>query len=170
MRPSLHVMAVLLALLSLPARAEAQQPRSFSLQHITELLRGAFATPEILQDVRGGCLAFAITTQNEQALRRAGADAALIRGLRGVRRCTTPPPPQALVLIEGDLPPGWSRSVNDGFVSTNRRIELSAGRPAVIVVGAPGWCPARTELTLRAGEEQRWTPELRARPWIGGCV
>jgi hypothetical protein len=72
-------------------------------------------------------------------------------------------------MIEGELPPGWSRTVNQLPMNTNRTITLTPGRTATIVVSAPGWCSERVELALRAGEEHRWTPALRARPWVGGC-
>ena len=29
--------------------------------------------------------------------------------------------------------------------------------------------PARLEVTMQPGEVRSWTPELRARPWVGGC-
>jgi hypothetical protein len=179
MKHVLHAAVLLVVLVSVsdPAQAQARS-QPYTLSQIVSLLQGGWAGTDIIGMVREDCISFRVTGQNETALRRAGADAALLSGLRGVcfRGASpssgnpTPPPARGIVLIEGELPPGWSRRVNDLPVSTNRRIDLTPGRTASIVVSAPGWCPARTEITLRAGEEQRWTPELRARPWIGGCV
>jgi hypothetical protein len=173
--------AVLIVAISMvPERAGAQVARPYALQDIVTLLQGGWAGTDILGLVREDCVSFRITSQSEATLRRAGADAALLSGLRNVcfRGATgggttggaTPAAARGIVLIEGELPPGWSRSVNELPASTNRRIDLTPGRSARILVIAPGWCPARTEVTLGAGEQHRWTPELSARPWIGGCV
>jgi hypothetical protein len=179
MKHVLRAVVLFVVLLGVPDPAAGQAARPYNLQQIVSLLQGGWAGTDILGLVREDCISFRVTGQNETALRRAGADAGLLTGLRQVcfrggtaepTTRNTPPPARGIVLIEGELPPGWSRRVNDLPVSTNRRIDLTPGRTASIVVSAPGWCPARTEITLRAGEEERWTPELRARPWIGGCL
>lgn len=176
-----YALLPLIAWLCIPhtAQAQAQSANPYTLQQVVTLLEGGWSSADILPMVRSDCISFRVTSQAEATLRRAGADDSLLTGLRSVcnrasgiapaRPGPSRPPAQGVVLIEGELPPGWTRIVNELAPNTNRTITLTPGRPAVIVVAAPGWCPDRIDLTLRAGEEHRWTPSLRARPWVGGC-
>jgi hypothetical protein len=168
--------AVLVVVMTSLAESAAAQAQTYNLRHIVELLQGQWAGPDILGLIGNDCISFRVSGQNEAALRNAGADETLLAGLRQAcyHAASTPrpqtPAARGIVLIEGELPPGWYRVVNELPMSTNRRIDLTPGRTARIVVSAPGWCPARTELTLGAGEEYRWTPALRAKPWVGECT
>jgi hypothetical protein len=165
---------LLLALVGLPtmaqAQAQAQPANPYTLAQLVVLLEGGFSAGEVLRRVGAACISFRLTPAAEAELRKAGADDALLRELRSVCFLTpTPPPPRGMVAIIGELPPGWSRTVNDLPPSTNREIDLTPGRPAIITVTAPGWCPDRREVTLAQGDTVRWTPVLRGRPWVGGC-
>lgn len=173
---------VLCALACAPAVAHAQDRSNapFTLQQIVALLEGGLSGEAILPRIREACISFRMTDSNEDVLQQAGADAQFLAGLRTA--CNRAPAGAAstaaqpsrerergYVRIEGALPPGWERKVNELPSSTNREIDLTPGRPAVILVGAPGWCPARLEVTMEPGEVRSWTPELRARSWVGGC-
>lgn len=172
-----RALLLLVPLAFAPARAHAQQADPYTLQMVVSLLEGGWAGSRILTLLTAECVSFRVTAAAEADLRRAGADAALLNGLRNVcyrapaaaPAAPTPPQQRGMVYIEGELPPGWSRVVNELPPNTNRTIDLTPGRPAVILVSAPGWCPARLEITMRGGDEHRWTPELRGRPWVGEC-
>ena len=178
MRLLLNAAVLLAALLTTNAVAHAQAARtSYRLDQVVTMLNGGMTTSQVLAAIRAGCVGFHLTGSADTELRRAGADAALLSGLRDM--CNTAPPretdpgpdPRGLredtVLIEGTLPPGWSRVVNQLEPSQNRLITLT--RDGFVIVSAPGWCPARDTLVYRPGETTRWTPTLRARPWLGGC-
>lgn len=167
------------ACLAMPARAAAQQSTAYPLDEVIDLLRAGASTAVILGTVRTDCISFRVQAATAE-LRRAGADDALIRGLQDV--CTkipqrtvsgrvdqAPRRETGLVRIEGELPPGWTRKVNALPPSTDRQIEMTAGRLNLVTVVAPGWCPVTSELSVGAREEKRWTPQLRPRPWVGEC-
>lgn len=162
---------LVIGLLCVPERALAQT-NPYTVQQIVVLLEGGFSAAEVLRRVGTACIAFRINASAEAELRKAGADDALLRELRSV--CyrggpAVPQPPRGVVSIVGELPAGWVRIVNELAPSTNREIDLTPGRPAVITVTAPGWCPERKEVTLPPGDTLRWTPTLRGRPWVGRC-
>jgi hypothetical protein len=158
------------------APLQAQEPEPYTLQMVVSLLEGGWAGSRILTLLKTECVSFRVNAATEVELRGAGADAPLLNGLRNVCYRGPAPPaprqtqqPRGFVYIEGEMPPGWQRVVNELPPNTNRTIDLTPGRPAIIVVTAPGWCTDRLEITLHAAEERRWTPVLRARPWIGDC-
>jgi hypothetical protein len=173
----------LLALVGVLAVGEARSQSAgsnapFTLQQIISLLQGRWTGVEILAMVREDCISFSVTGAAEEALRRAGAGQALLTGLRAACNSTNrerqPAPraaaqPQGVINITGELPPEWSRIVNQLPPSNNRTITLTPGRAATIIVTAPGWCPDRIDVTLRSGETRPWTPNLRGRPWVGAC-
>ena len=172
MRRNASRILLLLAFVGLPelAHGQAQPANPYTLAQLVVLLEGGFSAAEVLRRVGATCISFRLTPAVEADLRKAGADDALLRELRSV--CYLPaasPPPRGIVVIVGELPPGWARTVNDLQPSTNREIDLTPGRAAVISVTAPGWCPARREVTVAQGDTVRWTPVLRGRPWVGAC-
>jgi hypothetical protein len=170
------LIAALLAALTAPGAGAAQQTtaRPYVLEDIVVLLQGGHSTERILARVQSDCISFRVDAA-AATLTRAGADQALISGLRGVcyRAPARAPAPAArdsgVVRIEGELPPGWWRSVNELPPSTNRQISMTPGRRNMVLVGAPGWCSDVIEIAVRAGEQRSWTPALRPRPWVGGC-
>jgi hypothetical protein len=174
MRASILILC-LIAPQTLHAQAEPTNP-PYSLQDVVLLVEGGHAASRILSRVGPDCISFRMNAQAEARLQEAGADAELLGGLRDVcYRSIAPPPsgrqpaPQGVIEIVGALPPGWSRVVNQLAPSTVRTITLTAGRPAVIILAAPGWCADRIELTMQAGEQRNWTPALRGKPWVGPC-
>jgi hypothetical protein len=170
------IIATALTALVLPALGAAQEPaaRPYVLEDIVVLIQGGHSTERILARVRNDCIAFRVDGA-ANALREAGADDALLSGLREVcfrARATTPTPARrdsGYVRIEGDLPPGWWRVVNELPQSTNREISMTPGRRNMVLVSAPGWCPVVLEVAVEAGERRSWTPALRPRPWVGSC-
>lgn len=175
----LSTMLLVLCLL-LPAPAQAQGGQNpYTLPQVLSLLEGGWSGSEIVALIRDDCISFRLSGDVDNRLREAGGDAALLSGLRSLCYRAPPASPRqpparqaarGIVTIEGELPAGWFRIVNELPMSTNRTIELTPGRTARIMVSAPGWCADRTEITLGAGEEHRWTPELRARSWVRGCL
>ena len=170
---------ILILCLSAPQVLHAQtEPTNppYSLRDVVLLVEGGHGASRILSRVGPDCISFRMNEAAEAELQQAGADAPLLAGLRDVcYRSIGPPPsgrqpaPQGVIEIVGELPPGWSRVVNQLAPSTVRTITLTAGRPAVIILLAPGWCPDRIELTMQAGEQRNWTPALRGKPWVGAC-
>jgi hypothetical protein len=154
-------------------QAQAQSSNPYTLPLLIRLLEGGFSGEEVLRRVNAACISFRMNASAEADLRKAGADDVLIRELQSsvcYRGVAAPPPqPRGIVSIEGELPAGWSRIVNELPPSINREIDLTPNRPAVITVNAPGFCSDRTERTLAPGDTVRWTPTLRGRPWVGGC-
>lgn len=178
MNPRLSALLVI-AWLALPGGAAAQQSTAYPLDEVIDLLKAGASTAVILSTVRVDCISFRVQAATAE-LRRAGADDTLIRGLGEI--CTKLPAravsgganqrstrEMGVVWIEGELPPGWMRQVNVLPPSTERQIEMTAGRHNVVTVFAPGWCPFTSEMSVEAREEKRWTPILRPRPWVGGC-
>jgi hypothetical protein len=175
---TLRVSILILGLIipqSIQGQADPTNP-PYSLQDVVALVEGGHGAARILSRVGPDCISFRLNEAAEAALTAAGANAALLEGLRGVcQRSNAPAPtgrqaaPQGVVEIIGELPPGWSRVVNQLAPSTVRTITLTAGRPAVIIVAAPGWCADRIELTMQAGEQRNWVPALRGKPWVGQC-
>lgn len=175
---TLRVPILLLAMLLVaPQGARGQQANPpYTLQDILLLVGGGHSAPRILSLVEPDCISFRISDATVAELQKAGADTTLAGGLRQIcyraaATQTAPQPrqPQGVIEIVGELPPGWTRIVNELPPNTNRTITLTAGRPAVIVVTAPGWCADRIELTMQGGEERDWQPVLRGRPWVGSC-
>jgi hypothetical protein len=167
---------VLLALFAgSTAGAAAQQAGlPYTLAEVIDYIEAGWPADRLLPTLTQRCLDFRVA-QNEARLRRAGANAAMLTALRGVCyrgpvQSQQQPQQQGQLHIRGELPPGWSRVANQLPPNTNRTVTLTPGRPAVIVVSAPGWCPDRLELTMTANEERDWTPALRGRPWVGGCT
>jgi hypothetical protein len=170
-----------IAFLAMPrAAAQAQQTNpAYTLDDVVVLLQGGHSTARILARVTPDCIAFRVDAA-AAALRDAGADTALIEALRQVcYRAPAARPQQqqqqqsrdmGIFRIEGALPPGWVRIVNEIPPSTNREISMTPGRRNTVIVTAPGWCPRTVEITLQAGEQRAWTPVLRARPWVGECT
>jgi hypothetical protein len=164
------------AALAVPSLGAAQQVgvRPYALEDVVVLLQGGHSAERIIARVRDDCIAFRVDAA-AAALRRAGADDALIAGLRDVcYRAPATPAPQVVrdsgfVRIEGDLPPGWWRVVNDLPPATNRQISMTPGRRNMVLVAAPGWCPDLIDVAVEAGEHRSWTPMLRPRPWVGSC-
>lgn len=70
-----------LAAFALPARGQSATP--LTLTEVLQLRRSGVPAAQILQTARLYCLAFAVTGEAERALRVAGADDALLEGLRG---------------------------------------------------------------------------------------
>lgn len=183
MRLPLSTAVLVAAALATPAAARAQDRSTppYTLQQVVALLEGGWAGADILPRLRDSCIAFRVTDSASETLRKAGADPALLGGLSSVcyraeSRSSSPnpappppPAPRGFVLIDGELPAGWSRAVNELPPSINRRIDLTPGRSATIVVSAPGWCPDRLEVTTKPGEEKHWSPALKGKPWVGGC-
>jgi hypothetical protein len=180
-RRALVVLAVaLLLLLPRASAAQAQQTSpAYTLDDVVVLLQGGHSTARILARVTPDCIASRVDAA-AAALRDAGADTALIDALRQVcyrapaARAPAPAAAQSrdmgIFRIEGALPPGWVRIVNEIPPSTNREISMTPGRRNTVIVTAPGWCPHTIEITLQAGEQRAWTPILRARPWVGECT
>src|SRR5215218_6227903 len=149
MRLSVGAISLLaLAGILAPREAEAQAAGSntpFTLQQIVSLLEGKWSGTEILEMVREDCIGFTVTSAAEAELRRAGADAALLTGLRSVcnsanrgRPAPRPTPVvQGTLSIVGELPPEWSRIVNQLPPSNNRTITLTPARAATVIVTAP---------------------------------
>jgi hypothetical protein len=174
LRRTCVVLLVLLA--GSAAAAAAQQTEApYTLAEVMDYIEAGWPADRLVPTLNPRCLNFRVA-QNEAQLRRAGADAAMITALRSV--CyrgpvqgprEQPQPQQGALHIRGELPPGWSRIVNQLPPNTNRTVTLTPGRPAVIIVAAPGWCPDRLELSMSANEERNWTPVLRGRPWVGEC-
>lgn len=71
--------------------------------------------------------------------------------------------------LGGALPPSWTRSVNGRAPTSERTVELTAGKPATIRVEAPGFCPESLRVTLPAGGRETWTPQMKGRPMVGEC-
>lgn len=76
---------------------------------------------------------------------------------------------KAVVILDGSLPGGWSRSVNGGAPSSNPTVQLTPRRAATIVVDAPGYCTETRTFQLGPGAEQRWVLAMRERPLVGEC-
>lgn len=174
LRASILILCVIIPQ-SIHGQAEPTNP-PYSLQDVVLLVEGGHGAARILSRVGTDCISFRLNEAAAAELTAAGANAALLEGLRGVcHRSNEPAPtgrqaaPQGVVEIIGELPPGWYRVVNQLAPSTVRTITLTAGRPAVIIVAAPGWCPDRFELTMQAGERRNWVPALRGKPWVGQC-
>jgi hypothetical protein len=164
----------------LDASAQAQQTNPpYTVEDVLVLVQGGHSAARILTRVSADCISFRVDGAAAD-LRRAGADDALLEGLRKVcvrvpsrtlEKSSGPTPTQqrGVLRIEGELPPGWMRKVNELPPNTNREIEMTPGRRNFITVSAPGWCPATKEVSVQAGEQGTWTPVLRARPWVGEC-
>ena len=178
--PRLPILLLTLLVLSplwlAPQAAHGQQNPPYTLQDVVLLVGGGHSAARILSRVETDCISFRVNDAAVAELEKAGADSALTTGLRDVcyraiatQTAAQPRQPQGVLEIIGELPPGWVRIVNELPPNTNRTITLTAGRPAVIIVTAPGWCPDRKELTMEGGEQQSWTPVLRGRPWVGSC-
>lgn len=104
-------------------------------------------------------------------------------GTAGVTPPVTPPPGTAdstaprpdrlarphVVTIEGELPPGWTRTVNGGATSSSRTVRVLRPGPVVIRLQAPGYCPDAFRFTPVPGGADRWTPALRGAPMVGSC-
>lgn len=75
----------------------------------------------------------------------------------------------AVVILDGSLPGGWSRSVNGGAANSNPTVTLRPRRASTIVVDAPGYCTESRTFQLSPGEEQRWVLAMRERPLVGEC-
>jgi hypothetical protein len=157
--------------------AAAQQGGSpYTLEDVLVLLQGGHSTPRILNRIREDCITFRVDAAAAE-LRNAGADQALLDGLRGIcfrgAAARQPAPTAAVdsgyVSIVGALPPGWNRIVNQIAPNANRQISMTPGRRNTVMITAPGWCAEVMEVTLRPGERREWTPVLRARPWVGEC-
>lgn len=166
----------LILLLVAPRTAQGQQNPPYTLQDVLLLVGGGYSASRVLSRVESDCISFRVNESAVAELQKAGADSTLAAGLREVcyravptRASAEPRQPQGVLEIVGELPPGWTRIVNELPPNTNRTITLTAGRPAVIIVTAPGWCPDRKELTMQGGEQQNWTPVLRGKPWVGSC-
>jgi hypothetical protein len=177
-RRAFVVLAIAFLAMPLASAAQAQQTTpAYTLDDVVVLLQGGHSTARILARVTPDCIAFRVDAATA-TLREAGADNALIEALRQV--CYRAPATRAaaqqqsremgIFRIDGALPPGWVRIVNEIPPSTNREISMTAGRRNTVIVTAPGWCPHTIEITLRAGEQRAWTPVLRARPWVGECT
>lgn len=176
--PRASILSVaLLGLTAAHDRAQAQKSNPpYSLEDVIVLVQGGHSNERIVARVGPDCIAFRVNAAAEAELQKAGADTALAAALRDVcyRAIATPTAgqprqPQGVLVIVGELPPGWSRVVNELPATMNRTITLTAGRPAVVVVSAPGWCADTLELTLQGDERRDWTPALRGKPWVGDC-
>ena len=75
----------------------------------------------------------------------------------------------ASMTIDGDLPNGWTRSVNGAAVGHDRKVSLTVGVPVTIRIDAPGYCPDTISLTPTPKSSQHWAPMLRGRPTVGDC-
>ena len=73
------------------------------------------------------------------------------------------------VTIVGELPTGWFRVVNRARPSNVRKIVLSPNKEYTILVGAKGYCPWTTKVTLKPGQNLPVGPQLDGEPMIGGC-
>lgn len=172
-RPVLLLAAVLA---TAPRDATAQQAaKPYTLEDVLTLLQGGFSGTRILSTIGEQCISFRVADAEQQLL-GAGGDSALIAGLRNVcyRAAAEPAstrntPQRGYVHIIGDLPPGWTRKVNELPETTNRDIDMTPGRRNVVTVKAPGYCPYSIEISVEAGENRNLTPILRPRPWIGPC-
>jgi hypothetical protein len=160
----------------LPAPAQAQAVNLADVIVLIQRGPNVWPTPRILEVVRPQCIAFEMSNASVARLREAGADDALIAGLRSACNTTAPttrgttPPRQGVLEITGPLPRGWTRFVNALPPIENRTVTLTPTVPGTIVVTAPGWCPDTMRLTMQAATERHeWTPKLRPRPWVGGC-
>jgi TM2 domain-containing membrane protein YozV len=87
------------------ASVRAQSPgasKPYSLEDLTELVRNGVRTSRVLELVRADCISFRMDDKTETRLRRSGADAELLAGLRSVCQAgssaapaASPPPPEA---------------------------------------------------------------------------
>lgn len=160
--------------------AAAQQTNSpYTLQEVLVLVQGGHSAARITSRISNDCIDFRVDAAAAE-LRRAGADDAMLAALRQVcyraPRAAAPAPGGAaasqqrgVVRIEGELPPGWMRKVNELAPNTNREIDMTPGRRNFVTVTAPGWCPATLEVSVQAREQRSWKPVLRPRPWVGEC-
>jgi hypothetical protein len=165
---------LLLAVAAVPrdVLAQARGTNPMQVSDVVDLLSARQPTAGILRLARETCIGFNVDAAAAE-LRRAGADNALIQGLRGVCNRWVPPArapvDSGYVHIEGWLPPGWTRAVNQVPPTDQRRISMTPARANTVVVTAPGFCPETVVITVQAREERTWTPMLRARSWVGEC-
>lgn len=92
-----------------------------------------------------------------------------VRIPRQERAAARPAPRTGKLQLGGALPPSWTRSVNGRAPTSERTVELTAGRPATIRIEAPGFCPESLRVTLPAGGRETWTPQMKGRPMVGEC-
>lgn len=76
---------------------------------------------------------------------------------------------QAVLTVEGDLPSGWSITVNGGPSIGSRDVPLVVGQPATIRLDAPGYCTDTLTVMPAPHGRKRWAPLLRGRPTVGEC-
>jgi hypothetical protein len=159
-----------------PVPAQQRTAPAYSLEDVLVLLQGGHSAQRILNRVRQDCISFRVDASVGE-LRAAGADQALLDGLRSICFRGAPARPQrqttavdsGYIHIVGPLPSGWKRIVNQIPPNENRRISMTPGWRNTVIITAPGWCPEVVEFTVLEGEHRNWTPVLRARPWVGGC-
>jgi hypothetical protein len=176
MRLMRNACGILVALLT-SATIVHGQTRTYRLEQIVSMFREGGMTPvQVLTTVRTtGCISFAINASAANELTRAGGDVRFLEQLRGMMCSPTPSrasstasrADSAFLLIEGRLPPAWKRKVNDNAPTESRTISYT--KNGFFVLTAPGWCQVRDTLIYRSGDTVRWTPQLRARSWVGEC-
>lgn len=104
----------------------------------------------------GGTSVLVLTNDSIQLARRQYRDS-----VRAARRAT--------VTIDGDLPAGWTHTINGARPSGDRDVRLTAGVPALIRIEAPGYCADTLQVTPAPSSHQHWSPTLRGRPVVGEC-
>jgi hypothetical protein len=179
MRAARVVMVLFVGTLATPVSGTAQQattPQPYTQTQVRQLLEAGIATARIIERLKADCIAFRVDAAAAE-LRQAGADDALLTALRSVcyrapRAGAAQPSanPQGFIRIDAsELPPGWARRVNALAPTTNAEISMTAGWRNTVVITAPGWCPLTVEMSVQAGEQRTWKPELRPRSWVGSC-
>jgi hypothetical protein len=176
MKNCCRLVLMLLAVAVVPCDGAAQARRMNLMQvpDVVQLLSARQPNAGILRLAREACIGFNVDAAAAE-LRRAGADDALIQGLRGVCNQSPAPPTTAArvdsgyVHIEGWLPAGWSRAVNQAEPMDQRRISMTPGRVNTVVLTAPGFCPETVVISVEPREQRTWAPVLHPRPWVGEC-
>lgn len=103
-----------LAVVALPARAQgAATP--LTLTEVLQLRRSGVPAAQLLQTAREYCLAFAVAGDAERALREAGADDALLGGLRAA--CSTVPSRGATSVVQAGSVSPAPLAIDDDFRS-----------------------------------------------------
>ena len=156
--------------------AQAQTNQPYTLADIVDLVQGGHSAERILARVATDCISFRVNADAEEKLQK---EPALIAGLKQAcyraaptttgGRTPPPAPVKGIIDIEGPLPPGWTRTANKLDPTVDRRITLTPGWAAVIVVRAPGWCADTLHVTLQSGQQQKWVPQMKPRSWVDPC-
>lgn len=98
------------------------------------------------------------------AVRRRARDS-----VRAARAATAAAGAAGLLTIEGDLPTGWTATVNGAGASNARELRIAPNTPALIRLQAPGYCADTLRVQLGPQARQHWSPSLRGRSIVEEC-